>query len=177
MRVIASPLAVRNSLLSGSEKTVLFMSSSYETWEESATQDKRKGRRTVLATSDDFLKCNRTGHLLQGAPPTTGRADFGAHGGYSPSAGGAVKGRPATACRFQRHFRGLRMRKNPLRFTLEPAGQRPDQGDAHGTDRRPRICGFRLGCARRLAAIRHRPRWPAGGGARQQSARLPHGRP
>src|SRR5689334_25230621 len=80
MRVIASPLAVRNSLLSGSENTVLFMSSSYETWEESATQDKRKGRRTVLATSDDFLKCNRTGHLLQGAPPKTGRADFGAHG-------------------------------------------------------------------------------------------------
>ena len=51
---ITSPLAVRNSLLSGSEKTVLFMSSSYETWEESATQDKRKGRRTALATSDDF---------------------------------------------------------------------------------------------------------------------------
>jgi hypothetical protein len=32
------------------------MSSSYETWEESATQDKRKGRRTVLATSDDLLE-------------------------------------------------------------------------------------------------------------------------
>jgi hypothetical protein len=32
------------------------MSSSYETWEESATQDKRKGRRTALATSDDLLE-------------------------------------------------------------------------------------------------------------------------
>src|SRR6185503_5528867 len=66
--------------MAGRAKTVLFMSSSYETCRGNATQDKRKGRRAVLATSDDFGRINRTGHLLGGAPPTTGWAGCGAHG-------------------------------------------------------------------------------------------------
>src|SRR5947209_6492214 len=56
------------------------MWSSYETCRGNATQDKRSGRRTVQATSDDLGKVNRTGHLLGGAPPKTGWADDGAHG-------------------------------------------------------------------------------------------------
>src|SRR3954447_9908497 len=55
------------------------MGSSYETCRGNATQDKRSGRRTAWATSDDFGRINRTGHLSGGAPPKTGWADGGAH--------------------------------------------------------------------------------------------------
>src|SRR5690349_13979421 len=45
--------------------------------------------------------------------------------GYTPSAGGRVKGWAATACRFRRHSWGFQERKIPLSFASEPAGQGP----------------------------------------------------
>jgi hypothetical protein len=57
------------------------MTSSYETCERNATQDKRKGRRAAMTAFDDWEKiANRTGQLLQAGPPQTGIADDGVHG-------------------------------------------------------------------------------------------------
>src|SRR3954452_8500474 len=68
------------------------MGSSYETCRGNATQDKRSGRRTAWATSDDFGRINRTGHLSGGAPPKTGWADGGAHGRILTMARGRRQG-------------------------------------------------------------------------------------
>src|SRR3954462_5256521 len=77
------------------------MSSSYETCRGNATQDKREGRRTVQATSDDFGRINRTGHLLGGAPPKTGWAGCGAHGADTHHDAGTAS-RPAAPRSFRR---------------------------------------------------------------------------
>src|SRR5882757_8612769 len=58
----------------------------------------------------------------------------------------------------------------------EPVPLRPDGKETHHVAG-SWICRLRIGCARRLAAVRHLAGRAAGGGTRQLAARLPDGRP